>query len=44
MDVDFKSTSPQIFYKTMQSYFRTAYPNQLLLRDTKKTVPKECLV
>ena len=41
MDVVYeKSTPPQIFFKTIQSYFRTAYQNQLLLRVMKNTAPK----
>ena len=39
-----KSTPQQIFFKTIQSYFRTAYPNQLFLCVTKNTVPKELLI
>ena len=39
-----KSTPPQIFFKTIQGYFRAAYPNQVLLLVTKNTVPKEFLI
>ena len=41
MDVGLqKSVPPQISFKTIQSYFRAAYPNCLLVRVTKNTVSK----
>ena len=40
-----KSTPPQNFFKTIQSYYGTAYPNQLFLRVKKKhAVPKEFII
>ena len=34
-----KSVPPQFFFKAIQSYFRTANPNQQLARVTKNTIP-----
>ena len=36
-----KSTLPQIFFKTIQSYFRVANPDKLFLHVTKNNVSKE---
>ena len=39
-----KSVPPQIFFKRIHSYFRADYQNQLLVRVTQNTVPKEFLI
>ena len=43
MDVDLykEGAPPQTFFKTIQSYFRTAYPNQLLECAMTNTFPKK---